>query len=88
MRKFSAVEKGKAPEVEPELLTLKKQLDQPRGAIAESTMMRPWNEQAPPSFPVPLYTRAQGPTHGDINWRGEERCCRGRQTAAMAMPHS
>ena len=62
-RRFSAVEKGKTPRVEPELLPLKKRPDCSRNAATEPMEMRPWHEQARVGSPVPVYACAQGPTH-------------------------
>lgn len=59
IRRFSTAEKGKAPREEPEPLPLKKRFSRPHNAGAGHEVTQLWYERPPPSFPLPLYARAQ-----------------------------
>src|SRR4051812_7194350 len=68
IRRFSAAEKGKTPGDEPRPLPPKKRSSHRRDMVVRPEVSRPWYEQPPPGYPLPLYARAEG-----SGGRGDER---------------
>ena len=69
-RRFIAVEKGKAPLNEPELLRPKKRRSHLREMVVRPVVSRPWYERPPPGYPLPLYAHVD-----DSRVRSGERRC-------------
>src|SRR3954469_21015883 len=87
IRRFSAAEKGKAPQEVPDPLPPKK-----RPALRDQdeenrlVVPRPWYERPPPGFPLPLYAHAEGLGRGDADPHGQRRRRRRRVTKVWVVP--
>src|SRR3954469_18351811 len=87
IRRFSAAEKGKAPQEVPDPLPPKKR-PALRGRDEEDRLavLRPWYERPPPGFPLPLYAHAEGSGRGDADPLGQRRRRRRRITKVLVVP--
>lgn len=87
IRRFSAEEKGKAPRESPVPLPPKKWLVSCHGeGGAWQEVSRPWFERPPLGFPLPLYTRIEGPEGAGTERHRQRHHRRRRITAVRVVP--
>src|SRR3954468_168816 len=87
IRRLSAAEKGKALQEGPDPLPPKKRPAlRGRDEGDRQVVSRPWYEEPPPGFPLPLFAHAEGLGGGDADPRGRRRRRRRRVTKVWVVP--